>query len=238
MPSAVFLTRAARNERDGQSYRTYRQQIGRAILLGLGFLVAPDIIRTVAVPIALESFAPSATRPPGPLRSRQPANSAACGAFLAVRAQTRANRTQTPRKEEPKMAQAKTKTGKSSGSTKSRSNGRKPNSSTSARKTRASSNGKPARKAPSSSSSSSRNGGSRTSKTPSRTAQSRLGDIADKAKVPAVAGGAALLGLAGGMAAGRKRASGGVATGLTKAAKGLGEVALEVRKVHRAVSDK
>lgn len=32
-----------------QSYRTYRQQVGRAILLGLEFLVAGDIIRTIAV---------------------------------------------------------------------------------------------------------------------------------------------------------------------------------------------
>ena len=31
------------------SYRAYRQQVGRAILLGLEFLVAADIIRTVAV---------------------------------------------------------------------------------------------------------------------------------------------------------------------------------------------
>jgi uncharacterized membrane protein len=31
------------------AYRVYRQQIGRAILLGLEFLVAADIIRTVAV---------------------------------------------------------------------------------------------------------------------------------------------------------------------------------------------
>jgi uncharacterized membrane protein len=31
------------------NYRTYRQQVGRAILLGLEFLVAGDIIRTVAV---------------------------------------------------------------------------------------------------------------------------------------------------------------------------------------------
>lgn len=30
-------------------FRSYRQQIGRAILLGLEFLVAADIIRTVAV---------------------------------------------------------------------------------------------------------------------------------------------------------------------------------------------
>lgn len=31
------------------SYRVFRQQVGRAILLGLEFLVAADIIRTVAV---------------------------------------------------------------------------------------------------------------------------------------------------------------------------------------------
>jgi uncharacterized membrane protein len=31
------------------AYRGYRQQVGRAILLGLEFLVAADIIRTVAV---------------------------------------------------------------------------------------------------------------------------------------------------------------------------------------------
>ncbi len=31
------------------SYRLYRQQVGRAILLGLEFLVAADIIRTIAV---------------------------------------------------------------------------------------------------------------------------------------------------------------------------------------------
>ena len=31
------------------NYRAYRQNIGRAILLGLEFLVAADIIRTVAV---------------------------------------------------------------------------------------------------------------------------------------------------------------------------------------------
>ena len=32
------------------AYRRYRQGVGRAILLGLEFLVAADIIRTVAVP--------------------------------------------------------------------------------------------------------------------------------------------------------------------------------------------
>ncbi|WP_179471285.1 DUF1622 domain-containing protein [Mycolicibacterium vinylchloridicum] len=33
----------------GKAYRTFREQLGRSILLGLEFLVAADIIRTVAV---------------------------------------------------------------------------------------------------------------------------------------------------------------------------------------------
>jgi uncharacterized membrane protein len=33
----------------GQAYRTFREQLGRSILLGLEFLVAADIIRTVAI---------------------------------------------------------------------------------------------------------------------------------------------------------------------------------------------
>ena len=33
----------------GDVYRVFRQQLGRSILLGLEFLVAADIIRTVAV---------------------------------------------------------------------------------------------------------------------------------------------------------------------------------------------
>ena len=37
------------------SYRLYRQGLGRAILLGLEFLVAGDIIRTVAVAPTLEN---------------------------------------------------------------------------------------------------------------------------------------------------------------------------------------
>ena len=36
-------------------YRAYRQQLGRSILLGLEFLVAADIIRTVAVTPTFES---------------------------------------------------------------------------------------------------------------------------------------------------------------------------------------
>ena len=42
-----FLLRG-RRDADG-AYRLFRQDLGRAILLGLEFLVAGDIIRTVAV---------------------------------------------------------------------------------------------------------------------------------------------------------------------------------------------
>jgi uncharacterized membrane protein len=38
-------------------YRRYRQQLGRSILLGLEFLVAADIIRTVAITPTLTSVA-------------------------------------------------------------------------------------------------------------------------------------------------------------------------------------
>jgi uncharacterized membrane protein len=44
---AVALFFARRDRAD--AYRTFRQQVGKAILLGLEFLVAADIIRTVAV---------------------------------------------------------------------------------------------------------------------------------------------------------------------------------------------
>jgi uncharacterized membrane protein len=39
----------------GKSYRAYRQGLGRAILLGLEFLIAGDIIRTVVVAPTLEN---------------------------------------------------------------------------------------------------------------------------------------------------------------------------------------
>jgi uncharacterized membrane protein len=42
-----------------EDYRRYRQGIGRAILLGLEFLVADDIIRTVAVSPTFQSWASS-----------------------------------------------------------------------------------------------------------------------------------------------------------------------------------
>jgi len=48
-----FLFR--RQEEAGNSYRLYRQSLGRAILLGLEFLVAGDIIRTVAVAPTLDN---------------------------------------------------------------------------------------------------------------------------------------------------------------------------------------
>jgi uncharacterized membrane protein len=39
----------------GEGYRVYRQDLGRAILLGLEFLIAGDIIRTVAVAPTLQN---------------------------------------------------------------------------------------------------------------------------------------------------------------------------------------
>jgi uncharacterized membrane protein len=43
--------------RETPVYRIFRQEVGRAILLGLELLVAADIIRTVAVSPTLESVA-------------------------------------------------------------------------------------------------------------------------------------------------------------------------------------
>lgn len=40
-----------------RSYKFFRQDVGRSILLGLEFLIAGDIIRTVAVTPSLESVA-------------------------------------------------------------------------------------------------------------------------------------------------------------------------------------
>jgi uncharacterized membrane protein len=53
--SAMFLSRALRSEQFDPVYRSYRQNLGRAILLGLEFLVAADIIRTVAVDPSFQS---------------------------------------------------------------------------------------------------------------------------------------------------------------------------------------
>ncbi len=47
--TVVFLLRWWRTRQVVEHYRAYRQGVGRAILLGLEFLVGGDIIRTVAV---------------------------------------------------------------------------------------------------------------------------------------------------------------------------------------------
>ena len=45
----AFLRAQGRPPTTPSAYRLFRQQVGKAILLGLEFLVAADIIRTVAV---------------------------------------------------------------------------------------------------------------------------------------------------------------------------------------------
>lgn len=45
---AAALT-VSRRGADGSRYESFRRQLGRSILLGLEFLVAADIIRTVAI---------------------------------------------------------------------------------------------------------------------------------------------------------------------------------------------
>jgi uncharacterized membrane protein len=47
--TAAFLAAQRTAAARSGAYRAYRQQVGKAILLGLEFLVAADIIRTVAV---------------------------------------------------------------------------------------------------------------------------------------------------------------------------------------------
>jgi uncharacterized membrane protein len=53
LATARFAGHAKGNFTD--SYRSYRQGLGRAILLGLEFLIAGDIIRTVVVAPTLEN---------------------------------------------------------------------------------------------------------------------------------------------------------------------------------------
>jgi uncharacterized membrane protein len=54
---AVFMTIGRFRHEDGGAYEFFRRRLGRAILLGLEFLVAADIIRTVAVTPSAESVA-------------------------------------------------------------------------------------------------------------------------------------------------------------------------------------
>jgi uncharacterized membrane protein len=49
LATGIFVLALRQRSRQPMAYRVYRQQVGKAILLGLEFLVAADIIRTVAV---------------------------------------------------------------------------------------------------------------------------------------------------------------------------------------------
>jgi uncharacterized membrane protein len=54
--TTVFLGRMLRREPAVKAYQSYRSTLGRGILLGLEFLVAGDIIRTVAVEPSLTNL--------------------------------------------------------------------------------------------------------------------------------------------------------------------------------------
>lgn len=53
--TATFGYRFSRTRRLTDVYRPYRQGVGRAILLGLEFMVAGDLIRTVAISPTFQS---------------------------------------------------------------------------------------------------------------------------------------------------------------------------------------
>ena len=53
---AAFRYVAGRPYAAGEGYRSFRQDLGRAILLGLELLIAADIIRTIVVAPTLESL--------------------------------------------------------------------------------------------------------------------------------------------------------------------------------------
>jgi uncharacterized membrane protein len=53
----LFLARLARGADRDEAVTTFRSSLGRAILLGLEFLVAADIVNTVAVEPTLNSLA-------------------------------------------------------------------------------------------------------------------------------------------------------------------------------------
>ena len=57
MLSSVTFIRSYRQLPEGVGYRTYRRRLGRSIILGLEFLIAGDIIRTVIVSDTLENVA-------------------------------------------------------------------------------------------------------------------------------------------------------------------------------------
>jgi uncharacterized membrane protein len=55
--SSFGFVRTFRRLPDGVAYRNYRRQLGRSIILGLEFLIAGDIIRTVVVAATLQNIA-------------------------------------------------------------------------------------------------------------------------------------------------------------------------------------
>lgn len=55
--TAVYLRRRLAGDVSSEGFRSYRSGVGRAILLGLEFLVAADIINTVAIDPTLRSLA-------------------------------------------------------------------------------------------------------------------------------------------------------------------------------------
>ena len=55
--TALYLIRLARRSDTLQAFHAFRSSFGRAILLGLEFLVAADIINTITVELTLESVA-------------------------------------------------------------------------------------------------------------------------------------------------------------------------------------
>jgi len=54
--SSLIFLRTYRQLPEGIAYRTYRRHLGRSIILGLEFLIAGDIIRTVIVADTLENI--------------------------------------------------------------------------------------------------------------------------------------------------------------------------------------
>ena len=54
--SATFLVRLRRREDTGTTYHAFRSALARGILLGLEFLVAADIIGTVAIEPTLDNL--------------------------------------------------------------------------------------------------------------------------------------------------------------------------------------
>ena len=55
--ASIVFARTFRQLPEGVAYKTYRQQLGRSIILGLEFLIAGDIVRTVVVADTLENVA-------------------------------------------------------------------------------------------------------------------------------------------------------------------------------------